>query len=334
MWEQLADYARWAPSPHNTQPTRLKVVDGQRATLLFVPNRGLPVGDPRGRFTYLTFGIVVETMRIAAHARGYELECTYGSGPLYGHGDAPLAVADLRLVPAGGPIDDLDPGLLLRRRTNRLPYDDRPVAPEIVARLRDEARRAGHAFDVATDPAAIRWVKELNRDALYHDLEHRAFRDELASWLRFTAAEAHRRRDGLSAEALAMPGWLLRAFFRHHRLFTAPGLKQLTQQVYLRTMTGIPTVGWVQGNFVDERDWTRAGELMLRLWLLLTQAGVEWQPYGSVITNDAARSAMVEKFGFAEGAEGRDMVWLLVRLGHSTQEPVRSERHNLSEVLI
>jgi hypothetical protein len=52
-----------------------------------------------------------------------------------------------------------------------------------------------------------------------------------------------------------------------------------------------------------------------------------------VITNDAARLAMVERFGMREGPGGRDHVWLLVRLGYCGDQPVVSERLPLAEVV-
>lgn len=334
LWCELAEYALRAPSPHNTQPTRLRILDEERAQLVFVTERGLPVGDPEGRFTSVTCGIVVETLRIAAHARGYELEAEYTGDPLYQDPPEGLrTVADLRLVPHGHTIDDLDPVLLRRRRTNRHPYNDRPIPAEVIGHLREEARRHGHTFHVSTDPLAVQWVKELNRDALYHDLDVDRYRQELGSWLRYSEKEARQKRDGLSPGALVLPGWLLRGFMRSHWLFSAPVVKQLTQRAYMRTMTGISTVGWLQGRFVDAEDWTRAGHLMLRLWLILTDHGIDWQPYGSIITNEESRRSMVDKFGMREGEGGHDMVWLLVRMGYSDHEPVRSERLPLSAVL-
>lgn len=100
----------------------------------------------------------------------------------------------------------------------------------------------------------------------------------------------------------------------------------------MRTMSGISTVGWLQGHFRDPDEWITAGRLMMRLWLILTRHGIEWQPYGSIITNDASRAAMVKKFGMSEGESGRDMVWLLVRMGYSDHEPAGSARLPLSEV--
>jgi hypothetical protein len=332
-WLELAEYARWAPSPHNTQPCRIKIVSGDRAELYFVPERGLPVGDPPGRFTQMTFGIVAEILRIAAHARGYELNVKFEGQPLY-QSAGPEKVAELELVPAGYPVPDLDPALILQRRTDRNPYNNQLVPDDVIDELKAEAARYGHTFEVATDPQSIRWVKELNRDVLFHDLEHPTYRIELQGWLRFSEKQASERRDGLSARAMVLPGWLLRAFFERHRLFTVPGIKQAARAIYVGTMRGISTVGWIQGDFITPGDWTRSGELMIRLWLILTKHGVAWQPYGSVITNDEARQSMVSKFGMAEGDDGAQTVWLLVRLGYSGKTPVRSERLPLEEVLL
>lgn len=338
-WRALAEQARWAPSPHNTQPTRLRIVDPERAELWFVPERGLPVGDPRGRFTHVTFGIFAEILSIAAHGRGLDLEIEHRHEPLYRGGAGPESagpekVADLRLHRPARPVPDLDPQLITERRTSRHPYDDSPVPDPVLAELGAEARRHGHRLRTTTDPRAIRWVKELNRDALLHDLGDRRYREELASWLRFSAGEAQRRADGLSAEALALPGWLLRGVMRHHRLFSASVLRHLTQRLYMATMRGISTVGWIQGDFATIEDWTRAGRLMIRLWLILTGHGLYWQPYGSVITTEEARRSMVDRFGIDEGRDGRDMAWLLVRMGACEREPARSHRLPLEEVLL
>ena len=44
----------------------------ETAELVFLPRRGLPVGDPLGRFTRLTVGIFAEICSMAAHGKGLE----------------------------------------------------------------------------------------------------------------------------------------------------------------------------------------------------------------------------------------------------------------------
>jgi hypothetical protein len=122
---EIARHAHRAPSPHNTQPYRLKIINDREAEVIFLPRRGLYVADPLGRFTWLTAGVFVEICSIAAHALGFELDASFDYSPMYPNGDVetPQIIARLHLMPADGPIADIDAKLILQRQTSRLPYD-------------------------------------------------------------------------------------------------------------------------------------------------------------------------------------------------------------------
>src|SRR5690348_14799484 len=86
-WHRIAVYAQRCPSPHNTQPFRLRILDERNAELVFLPRRGLPTADPLGRFTWLTAGIFAEICSIAAHGEGYALTAEWDHRPMYEGGD-------------------------------------------------------------------------------------------------------------------------------------------------------------------------------------------------------------------------------------------------------
>lgn len=333
-WLTIGEYARMTPSPHNTQPCRLHVVDDTHAQVVFIPSRGLYIADPSGRFTEAAFGIFVELCKIAAAAQGYRLQYSYTYEPLYPKGDheTPQVVASLELV-VDATVRDLPAELITKRHTSRLPYDNRPVPPEVVTELQAEAKEWGHELFVRNDPEAIRWVVELNKESLLNDLEDAAIREELKKWLRYSRQEALAKKDGLSAEAMHLPGLLMRSFFYHHKLWTMPILKQVVGWVYMRTMRGIANIAWIQGPFVTTKDRIRTGHLLIRLWLILTKHGVYLHPYGSVITNDVSRKAMLQKMHIGDEENGKKMVWLLLRLGYS-KEPPHSERIQLEELFV
>ena len=300
-----------------------------------MPSRGLYVGDPHGKFTWLAGGIFVEICTIAAHSLGYAAKVNWQYEPMYQNGDHETAqtVAKIVLGKTDHPIQDIDAGLILKRHTSRLPYDGKPVSPEVIAELQAIAKNYGHTFAVSTEPKDIAWVKELNKDSLFNDLENHGIREELKGWLRFSKRHAAEKKDGLSAECLQLPGWLLHSFFYHHKFWTMPGLKQLTEKIYLATMRGIGTIGWLQGPYVSEKDWVTAGVVMIRMWLTLTGHGLYWHPYGSVITNDKSRTQMLEYLGLPDESGGKNMIWLLLRMG-SSAEPPKSERLPLEEILL
>ena len=76
-WPQIAALARLAPSPHTTQPWRLRAASGVEAELLYEPSRLLPQTDPDGRFMTLTMGIFAEALDIAARPHGFTLDCEF-----------------------------------------------------------------------------------------------------------------------------------------------------------------------------------------------------------------------------------------------------------------
>lgn len=334
-WRRIARYAATCPSPHNTQPFRLKILSPTEAEVVFLPRRGLFVADPEGRFTWATAGIFVELCAIAAHGLGFETERQHLFAPMYPGGDTetPQIVARLTLRRGPDTVADLDPQLILDRHTSRLPYDGTPIPSDLVAEMQAEAARHGHRFETRSDDDAIAWVIELNRQALFHDMENASVRGELVRWLRFGEREEEITRDGLSARCLGIPARPLRSFFTYPSFWTLPGIKQVIGSFYKRSMTGVGTIGWLRGPYVTMEDWFAAGATMIRLWLIVTRHGCYWHPYGSVITSEEARTNMIRYLEMSDERDGVDAVWLLLRLGRSPLPPL-SHRLPLEDIVL
>src|SRR6266568_9541157 len=142
-WLDLHDYARWAPSPHNTQPWKIKPLSGSQAELYYDPRRLLTVEDAELRFMFVTVGIFHECLKIAARARGLDLELQFVTNQINGDADEPQLLATLSLASTTEP-DPLDPELIKARRKSRLPYDGRPLTGLALADVAAEAGRFGH----------------------------------------------------------------------------------------------------------------------------------------------------------------------------------------------
>lgn len=328
--DRILDLARWYPSPHNSQP----IVVGRRGDALdlyYDLDRGLPA-EPYGvPFGFVCAGTFAETLTIAAHALGYEVVASLRAEDMDFSGDDRLhALGSLTLTRQDGPVADLDAELILRRRTSRLPYDDVPVVPGALQAVAEEAARWGHRLRVTDDPAAVRAIVALNQLTLFRDLQSDPVREEIASWLRYSKAEAAAKADGLAAETLHLPGPLLRFFMGHHRWWSLPGVGALVRAISARTLRGVPQVAWITGPFTSNADCIRAGRLFLRLWLLLTEHGVSLHPFGSVITNPRSHADLCATVGEEETA---GFTWMLFRLGYSPIPP-RSARRPLPVVAV
>lgn len=327
-WAELLETARWTPSPHNIQPWRLQIRGVDEAELACDAERLLPATDPTGRFTAAGLGIFIETLAISARSRGADVVAELHDEPLRMNGRPLIPFARLRLV--DGAPDELEPELIERRRTSRLPYDGREVAPEALAAVARVASEWGHTTSFTSDPAVVEAMLELNRQTLFHDLTDGEARKELGRWLRFGRRSAAAMRDGFSPQALGFPGWLLYLFFHHHRAFELPLVDSVVDRLYMRTMAGTRTIGLLQGPFESSEDWVRAGRMLARFWLTLTSHGVHLHPFGSIITNRDANSTMRR---LLEPDLRYGTPWLVMRLGYGA-EPPRSHRRRADELLV
>jgi hypothetical protein len=328
VWHELVDDARWAPSPHNTQPWLLEPRSERQADLYVPRDRLLPVEDPEGRFLTAGLGIFTETLAVASAARGLQLECDAQFPTLGDEAQEHSLFARLSLTEGSEPDFPLE--LLRRRRTSRLPYDGRPVPVEALASLEELAARFGHRASFTSDPDLVDWVIALNADTVFYDLDEDDRREEIGRWTYTTDAAAARAGDGFSPRCLGFPGVLVNAFFHHHSLFRPKPVRALAHRLYRRSMAGTATVGWIAGPWQTPEQWFEAGRMLMRFWLRLTELGLHLQPFGSVITNPTSHARLTERLAAHE--TGEHEVWLLLRVGFSATPP-RSARLLLEEVL-
>lgn len=329
QWLDILSYARWAPSPHNMQSWRFRLERDDSVTLLYDPARLLPNTDPTGRFCTVGFGILLETMSVAAAPLGYDVAVQFRTQVLDARAGKLTPLARLTLVPRDT-IELLDRQLILDRRTSRLPYDDQPVPAPVLEELSEVAAEYGHVFEYSVEPRQVDWVVRLNADTMFFDMSDPLSRNEVGGWIRFSQRDAKRRADGLAAYAMHFAGPLMWLFVHHNWLFRLPGVYQMVRAFYVRSMRGTRTAAWLSGPFEVHEDWIRAGRMMARLWLVMTKHGVYLHPFGSVITNPKAHALMAEHF--ANPLRKHDL-WMLVRLGQSDLPP-QAQRIELGDLIV
>src|ERR687898_2978504 len=96
-WREILDDARWAPSPHNTQPWLVRVLSPETAELYAPRGRLLPVEDPTGRFETAAQGIFLEALDVAAGRLGLTVEAEPAFPSLGADAQEQPLVARLRL---------------------------------------------------------------------------------------------------------------------------------------------------------------------------------------------------------------------------------------------
>jgi nitroreductase len=182
-----------APSSHNTQPWRFKIV-GDTLELHADARRQLQVIDRDCRQLVESCGCALMNARVAIRAMGYEDEL---SVMLVDH-DLPLHLATVRVGKARSPDDD-DRKLMSaigRRGTNRRSFLARPVPATVTDKLAAVAQREGGTL-VRLHPDQKAALAGLVEIADFQQFADQRFRDELRSWL---VPPGSSRRDGIPFE--------------------------------------------------------------------------------------------------------------------------------------
>lgn len=133
------DYAVLAPSGHNTQPWRFKVVD-ETLELWADRTRQLPVVDPHDRELTMSCGAALAFVRIGVRRFGHDAVTEVLPEPA-----EPDLLVQVRLGARLQP-DDRDRALfeaIPRRRTIRAPFEGRDLPAEVVGEFEQLAEREG-----------------------------------------------------------------------------------------------------------------------------------------------------------------------------------------------
>jgi nitroreductase len=283
------DEARLAPSVHNVQPTRWRVL-GDRLLLLGDPARAIPVADPAGRDWRLSHGAHFEGLSLALAARGASLAGPQMlPGEQVSNGLVPIATCEVRAEAVESPREPVSERMSWRGGF-------KPVDAETQAGL---ARFAAERSDctLVTGRHDIMEIAHLaDRAALYflRDGQHRA---ELLEWLRLSRAHPRYQRDGLNADAMQLSrieafgaGLVLGPLFRPlDRIGLAAPLVRETAKTS-------SSVGTVLFHRPAGEDPFVSGRAFYRAWLAMERAGLKGCPMSVLADWDESRETLARRF--------------------------------------
>lgn len=315
--------ARHAPSLANGQPFHLVVdpASPDSATVRFEPARGLPQGDPTGRYLFVSLGALLGSLRISLAADGRassdELLCDDLLAPYRSRED--LDVARIRI---DGPLAaELRPDAqarrhtFLRRQTNRQRYRDAPLDDDLLERL---STAPGSAIAYRSDPGLVALVVEQASRAFLAQLRDRDARLELRRLVRVEGDDA---KDGLGADAFGLSPGLLHLALGLPALATGLLLRGRLLASRERASGGGSAVLWLRSPFSTARDCAECGRALLDIWIELTGAALAFQPYISVVADEELLARIGEP-----AVDDRGEVWLVGRVGHAPRAPESGRR--------
>jgi hypothetical protein len=299
----LLKYAVLAPSGPNTQPWKFSINENQ-VSLIADFTRSLPRVDPTDRTLYMSHGCLLTNLLVAAEhfGLGYDLKCL----PEGLSGDRTAAVQFSK--EAG---EQKFPDLfreITKRHTNRMKYEDRAIEDETLLRLKDCVNRDGFKLDIITDKVGKTEMADLLARAHKIQLGNKAFRKELASWVRPNNSDA---MDGLPGYSFGYSDF--ESFFGSF-IFGTFDMSTSRARIETSYMEESPAVAVLSTQNEDKLTWIKAGVLLESLFLTATKLGVRFDLFSQPTAIPELRHKMAKiletnypqiliRMGYAEPAK-------------------------------
>lgn len=295
LLEELLAEVRLAPSVHNIQPTRWRLVNEDTMLLVEATMRRLPAADPSGHDVRLSHGAAIEGLSLALGRRGLRIAEVEPVGePGASGGLQPVARI---AIAAGGQADGLADFVSARAswRGGFRPFDQPGEAA-----LSMFSATAGDV-QLVLDTDSIDAIARLADEAGLHFLCDDAHRAELLHWMRLSRSDPSYERDGLSAEAMAMPG------------VVAFGTRFVLGPLFplLRRLGLAATLASERGKFVNSavalfhrpegEDPLVTGRAFYRAWLAMTAQGLAACPVSVLADRPASNRQLIERHGVPKG---------------------------------
>ncbi|AUC93038.1 hypothetical protein CWS35_00765 [Bradyrhizobium sp. SK17] len=196
LLRELVAEARLAPSVHNIQPTRWRLLDDGRLALVDDTGVRAPVADPAGHDVLVSHGAALEGMSLALNRRGFAITAmTTIEQPLSPQFSALCSFA-IRQGTTPDPLaEHVARRMSWRGKFLAAPDDAAALAQRAIAR--DDVICIGHRGTLAD---IADWADQAEFSFVRGD-EYRA---ELLAWMRLSPADPRYLLDGLNRDALAM----------------------------------------------------------------------------------------------------------------------------------
>lgn len=316
--EQLIQSGIKAPSGHNTQPWRFNIDDSE---IQIHPDfsRALSIVDKDNHALYISLGCAAENIVIASTHEGLDHKLELSRDP---DGNDFITI---KFVPGESvkPDDLIDS--IGSRQCRRNKYTDQKVSDEDLNQLRNSFDFEGISLLTITEKNKIDALHPLIIEGSNRQFKNKEFIEELISWIRFSKNEALKRKDGVWAASMGMPGVGHRIGAFYMRNFVSEKSEAKRWKDLINASAGLALF---ISNENDTKHWVNLGRAFQRFGLAATKLNISHAHLNMPCEEVEVRKALAYNLNL----EGKHPL-LLLRFGYSKEMPY-SFRRDINEVLI
>ncbi len=310
-----------APSPHNTQSWKFKILSDTSMYLYVNEHILLPATDPPARQIHIGAGCFIETLVIGAGTLAYNSMVTYfpeGYESAKDFGMKP--VAKIELSKASAKADGLSPYINFRQ-TNRQEYNGPLISNSEFESLQQLSGKAHSNLIFINN----NFQPYFNLFKTAFEIESNTFNtnEETRKLFRFSEQQRAETGDGLSIPQMGYHGIMKHLAENsldngNKEKWHSPKSIQLSVKHFEKCLLSSKAiVVWVSNSNTFE-DWVKTGRDYVRFSLALTKQNFYAHPYNQAIQEYDEMKTAREELNNLLGIKGGEKIQMIVRVGRSS----------------
>lgn len=311
-------FALLAPNPHNRQPWIADLREPGVITFLCDRTRLLPETDPYSRQVTIGCGAFIELLRMAAAEQGLRADSALfpsGDWPVNDVGDTPIC----RITFAPDPSVGRDPlfAQVLKRHTKRGAYDMvQPTQAEISA-LQASMAQLPVTFGATVEPELLARLRDIARRAWHIETKNDATYLESVKLFRITGPEIARHRDGLSFHGPFF--WWLNSLGLFSRENAMDGFARSQAIDLIEADLSTPAFIWIVTATNDRLAQLTSGAAYVRASLAATRLGMVVHPLSQALQEFPEMLPVLAEHKRSLGLPDGDTVQMFFRFGRAAR---------------
>lgn len=326
-----------APSAHNTQPWKFKIISDNEADVFIDKDRLLPETDPPTRQIHMSGGCFLETIAIGASLINHTAQIDLFPQGTYDQTHVgSLPFSKIRLAAIANQVHHPLAAHIFNRRTSRLVYDGDLIAKEEADKLISETAPQFSTLIIQHTADEMKPFLDIFKEAMKVESYNLPTNEETRRMFRFDSEEIETQRDGLTFEGQGTTGikkmFTKMAVKNNKESWNKPSNIEAGLEKFNKGVDSAKGIAyWItEGN--DLTSWVNSGRDVQRFWLVLTKNNLYAHPLNQAIQEYKAMDVLRMKMDTALDIKSGQKIQMIVRIGKS-ETPFKSFRRHLSDVI-